>query len=184
MKKLIIVLALISSQLMAQKDSLRFKKTFEIEVDPLAYLLKGYSVHGIYNHNHLRFDLGYFGIEIPGEWIGNENYTIRNTGFGLKINYMLKKVNGLYSGIDFGYGETTATENESKLQDKGHNLSLGTHLGYRIFLFPNQKNALNGLYLTPWAGISYNHVYDKIKFENYKNSKLGYFATFHIGYRF
>jgi len=184
MKKLIIVLALISSQLMAQKDSLRFKKTFEIEIDPIAYMLKGYSIHGIYNYKHLRFDLGYYGIETPGKLTGNENYNIKSTGFGIKANYLIKKVNGFYTGIDLGYCESIATENESKLNDTGHNISLGTHIGYRIFLFPLQKNVLNGLYLTPWAGISYNHVYDKIKFENYKDSKFGYFATFHIGYRF
>lgn len=184
MKKIIIALTIISSHLMAQKDTIPFKKTFEIEIDPIAYVLNGYSIHGIYNHNHFRFDLGYYGIETPGKLTGNDGYNIRSTGFGLKANYMIRKVNGFYTGIDLGYGETVATSNESKLKDTGHNLSLGAHLGYRIFLFPHQKNALNGLYLTPWAGISYNHTFDKIKFSDYKDSKLGYFATFHIGYRF
>lgn len=184
MKKLIVAFAFISSLAMGQRDTLKFKKTFEIEVDPIAYILNGYSVHGIYNHNHFRFDLGYYGIETPGKLTGNEKYNIRSTGFGIKANYMIKKVNGFYAGVDLGYGETLATENETKLKDTGHTLSIGTHVGYRIFIFPHHRNALNGLYLTPWAGISYNHVYDKIKFTNYKDSKLGYFATFHIGYRF
>lgn len=184
MKKFILAISLLAARLQAQEGSLAFKKTVEIEIDPIAYLLNGYSVHGIYNHQHFRFDLGYYGIETPGKLTGNENYHIRSTGFGLKVNYLIKKVNGFYTGVDMGYGETTATENDSKFEDKGHNLSLGGHLGYRLFLFPHQHNALNGLYITPWAGISYNHVYDKIKFANYKDSKLGYFATFHVGYRF
>ncbi len=184
MKKIIGTFIFLCSQLVAQNNSLSFRKTFEIEIDPIAYMLNGYSLHGIYNHKHLRFDFGYYGIETPGKLTGNENYRIRSTGFGLKVNYLIKKINGFYAGTDLGYGETIATENETKANDTGHNLSFGMHLGYRFFLFPHQHKALRGLYLTPWAGISYNHVHDKIKFTNYKDSKLGYFATFHIGYRF
>jgi hypothetical protein len=184
MKKLILLLTILSGQFAAQTDPLKFKKTFEIEIDPIAYLLKGYSVHGVYNLNHFRFDLGVFAIETPGSLIGNKGYEIRSSGYGLKVNYMFDKVNGLYAGLDFGYGEVKATNSESSAADTGHNVSLGAHLGYRIFLFPKSENALQGIYLTPWAGVGYNHFYDEIKFNDYKDNRLGYFATFHIGYRF
>lgn len=184
MKQIALLIALVSGTLMAQNEKLQFKRTLEIEVDPIAYVMKGYSVHGIYNHNHFRYDLGVYGIETPGKLTGNKDYQIRNTGFGLKANYMIGKVNGLYAGIDAGYGQTKATQNESKLSDLGHNISIGTHVGYRLFLFPNSRGPVSGIYLTPWAGISYNHTYDKIQLPGYKDSKLGYFATFHVGYRF
>ncbi|MBS1636143.1 MAG: hypothetical protein JST26_09520 [Bacteroidetes bacterium] len=185
MKKLFfLIITVAAGSLAAQQDSLTFKKTFELEVDPIAYALKGYSVHGIYNHNHFRFDLGFYGIETPGELTGNKGFTVRNSGFGLKANYMFRKVNGFYGGVDLGYGKTIATETESNLKDTGHNISVGTHIGYRFFLFPRQHNALHGLYLTPWAGISYNYAHDAITLGNYKESSLGYFATFHVGYRF
>lgn len=185
MKKFFVFLIVAScTRFVAQSDVLQFKRTLEFEVDPIAYLMKGYSFHGIYNHNHLRFDLGYYGIETPGKLTGNPGYNVRNTGFGLKVNYLITKVNGLYAGIDAGYGETVATVAGTELRDTGHNISAGVHAGYRLFLFPHQENWLSGLYLTPWAGLSYNHTYDNVKLDSYKTSKVGYFATFHMGYRF
>ncbi len=184
MKQLILLFALIGSQAMAQTDALAIKKTWEIEVDPLAYLLNGYSVHGVYNHDHLRFDLGVFGIEQPASLTGKKDFKVMTRGYGLKVNYLIKRVNGAYAGIDFGYAANEVTARETAEKDTGHNLSAGAHLGYRFFLFPRQKNMLNGFYLTPWAGISYNHVYDKVRLNNYEEGNLGFFATFHLGYRF
>ena len=184
MKRLIFCFALLGNQLMAQTETLSFSKTWELEVDPLAYLLHGYSVHGIYNHKHLRFDAGIFGIEQPAAITGKKDFKVITRGFGLKVNYMIKKVNGMYAGLDLGYAANEVTFKESDRTDTGHNLSLGAHAGYRFFMFPQKANALGGIYLTPWAGISYNHVYDAVKLDNYKERALGFFATFHLGYRF
>ncbi|MBK9415441.1 MAG: hypothetical protein IPN61_18820 [Bacteroidetes bacterium] len=184
MKKLIIILLMISQQAQAQSEKMNFNRTIEIEVDPIAYMLHGYSVHGIYNHDHLRFDLGFFGIEQPASITGNKNFTTMSTGFGVKANYMIGKVDGFYLGLDAGSIANKVTEKESKRVDTGHTLSIGGHAGYRFFIFKNVKSSWNGLYLTPWAGLSYNHIYDKVKLLNYKEGSLGYFATFHIGYRF
>lgn len=184
MKQLIFLLLCISTQAIGQTDALSIKKTWEIEVDPIAYLLNGYSVHGVYNHNHLRFDAGIFGIEQPASLTGKKDFKVMTRGFGLKVNYLIKKVNGAYAGVDFGYATNEVTLKEDGQKDTGHNLSVGAHLGYRFFLFPRQKNLLQGFYLTPWAGISYNHVYDKVNLRNYEEGNLGFFATFHLGYRF
>lgn len=184
MKQLLLFFVFLATQTLAQTNALPFKKTIEIEVDPLAYLLNGYSVHGVYNHDHLRFDLGIFGIEQPAAVTGKKDFRVMTRGFGLKANYLIARVNGAYAGVDFGYAANEVTLKETGDRDTGHNLSAGVHVGYRFFLFPRRDNFLKGIYLTPWAGISYNHVYDRVKLGNYEEGNIGYFATFHLGYRF
>lgn len=184
MKQLIFLFACLSGQLMAQNANLPMKKTWEIEVDPLAYMLHGYSVHAVYNHQHLRFDGGIFGIEQPAAITGKKDFRVMTRGFGLKVNYMIKRVNGVYAGLDFGYAANEVTVKETNAKDTGHNLSAGAHVGYRFFLFPRKSGFWHGLYLTPWAGISYNHLYDKVDLPDFDENNLGFFATFHVGYRF
>ncbi len=184
MKDLIMALVLVSQYATAQNHKQEFKNTFELEVDPIAYVMKGYSVHGVYNMQRLRFDLGVFGIEQPGSITGNKNFNVMTRGFGLKVNYLITGVKGLYAGADLGYAANDVSIKESTVKDMGHNLSAGVHAGYRFFLFPHNKSFLSGLYITPWAGVSYNHVYDKVKLAGYKEGNTGYFATLHIGYRF
>lgn len=184
MRQLLMVLVLISQQAMAQNKTFEARKTIEVEVDPIAYALKGYSLHGIYAHKRLRFDLGVFGIEQPGSITGNKDFTTMTRGFGLKVNYIITGIRGLYAGLDAGYAANDVKDKNTMQTDIGHNLSLGAHAGYRFFLFPKKSNFLSGLYITPWAGISYNHVYDEVKLTGYKEGNVGYFATVHIGYRF
>lgn len=184
MKKLAIMLLFGCSQAMGQSGKMILKKTVEVEVDPIAYVLKGYSLHAIYMHNRFRYDWGFFGIEPPAGLTGNKDFAVRTTGFGLKVNYLLQGVKGAYVGLDAGHATNTVSNTKTGWRDIGHNASIGAHLGYRFFLFPRNQSALAGLYLTPWAGLSYNLHYDKVKLDGYKETPLGYFATFHIGYRF
>lgn len=74
--------------------------------------------------------------------------------------------------------------NSTGEKDTGHSLSIGGHVGYRIFLFPKTEGFVKSVYLSPWTGIGYNYIYDKVKLAGYNNSKFAYFATVHIGYRF
>lgn len=184
MKKLLTALVLVNQIALAQNNKLNIRNTFEVEVDPIAYAMKGYSVHGIYNHKHIRFDLGVFGIEQPGSITGNRDFEVMTRGFGLKVNYLVKSSKGLYAGLDAGYAANDVTLKMNLQNDKGHNLSLGAHAGYRFFIFPQNNRFLSGLYITPWAGISYNYIYDNVKLSGYKEGNIGYFVTLHIGYRF
>lgn len=183
MKELLLGLALLSQPVIAQTNLAKPSKTVEFETDPIAFALKGYSFHRIQVVNRFRFDAGIFGIEQPSTITGNKGYTTMTRGFGLKVNYLFSGVRGLYAGLDCGYAANNVKEIEGGKMDKGHNLSFGAHAGYRVFLFPDKKNYLSGLYVTPWAGISYNYIYDKVKFAGYKESNMGFFATLHIGYR-
>jgi hypothetical protein len=147
MRKLLFILIFISSKAIAQSRKLSFDKTFEIEVDPIAYLLNGCSFHAIYSHNHFRYDAGFFGIERPESLSGNKGFKTFTTGFGVKANYVRKKVNGAYVGIDVGYLKNNITEKITNGKDISRSVSFGTHIGYRFFLFPKKSTTLSGIYI-------------------------------------
>ena len=184
MKKLLILFVLVAHQLSGQPA--KPSRSFEIEIDPIAYMMNGYSVHGIYHRKHLRFDLGVYGIEQPEFAHGNEGFTVLTQGFGLKVNYLFKDVKGLFVGADAGYASNRATFDETGEKDTGHNISVGVHTGFRFFPFMKSEGFAQGLYISPWAGIGYNLTHDKIKFafKEFRETPMSFFPTIHIGYRF
>jgi hypothetical protein len=184
MKKLLFFLFLVSTKVVAQSPRLAFRNTLEIEIDPIAYTLKGYSFHAIYNHNHFRYDAGFFGLENPAIFTGNTGFTTKTTGFGVKADYMFKRTNGVYAGLDAGYLSNGITEKETGKSNASKSIVVGTHIGYRLFLFPGKSNALSGLYLSPWTSLGYNYTYEKSGFNTYKEKPVAVFATVHVGYRF
>ncbi|MEO7049822.1 MAG: hypothetical protein ABI091_31245, partial [Ferruginibacter sp.] len=109
----------------AKPKILQFTKTFELEVDPLAYVLNGYSVHGSYNYNHFKYDVGFYGIQVPTELDNNKNFTTKSIGFGLKVAYLFKYVNGFYIAFDGDFLQNDVTAKKTGEKDKGHNVGLG-----------------------------------------------------------
>lgn len=183
MKKLVIIWLLCANVLLVQGQAQKFRQTVELEIDPLAYLMKGYSLHGILNGNQMRFDMGVYSITTPGKMTGNPGFTVVSSGFGIKLNYMIKRVNGFYTGGDMGFGKILAKDDEAGLHDFGHNISIGAHAGFRYFPFLNYEGVWRKFYITPWAGVSYKYNFDEVQMRGYREQKLGYFAAIHLGVR-
>ncbi|WP_247235442.1 porin family protein [Telluribacter sp. SYSU D00476] len=187
MKKIYLSLlfAFVSTLTWAQDQPIRH--TFAVEVDPIAYLLKGYSVHGIYQPGRWAFDLGVYGIGVPEAFHGNEGFDVKQQGYGLKANYSFRKSGaGLFAGIGGGNGTTKAKHRESGAEDTGHSWSVGPQVGYRFFFKKPKDGQARGLYITPWASVDYQFQNDKVKFSNldFKEGRFTPFATIHLGYRF
>ena len=79
------------------------------------------------------------------------------------------------------------TYEDDREQVKSNKLNLGIRGGYKFNLFKNNK-LLNGLYLTPWMGLSYNALAENSEFELgdeiYSTNPLTVFPTFHLGWSF
>lgn len=152
---------------------------FDIEVDPIAYGLNGYSLHAGFGNNYFRFDLGLFGLEIPESSLSNENYEVDFTGYGIKLDYLFGRYEGLFVGLqantlDYTYTLTTTGTKEERRQK-----TFGPRVGYRFLLGPN-------LTLTPWmeAAIDLDHDDVVIDGERYENELITFFPTVHLGWRF
>ncbi len=179
-KILFLLLAIVSLQATAQEPK---KNRFEIEVDPIAFGLNGYSFHGIFVHKKWRFDAGVFGLTQPESFSGNKGFEVKSNGFGVKVNYLLNKKETWFAGVDAGYAFHKATHKESKVSDKGQTIGIGVHTGYRFFL--SRKNWLQKVYLAPWVSFGYEVPVENIRFKQveYKEKRWTVFPTIHIGYK-
>lgn len=79
MRKRASVLLLLSMLLIPQRGW----AAVEMEVDPIAYGLEGYSFHLNLAGEGARFDMGVFALELP-EDKDNPNYTVSFEGAGIK----------------------------------------------------------------------------------------------------
>jgi hypothetical protein len=187
MKKSVLLftlLVLFSTGLVAQEK--KIGSAFEIEIDPIAFLLGGYSFHGIYQHEKVRIDAGVYGLDVPESFQHNTGYELRNEGLGIKVNYVLNGVDGWYAGLGLGYSKLEAKHQESGEAATGSSVGTGVDIGYRWFLKKKKDDEVKGLYLTPWLGINYNFYPDKVQFASreYKHKAFELFPTVHLGYRF
>lgn len=187
MKKLCFMFCLVAYQLSAQTSV--FKTNYSLELDPIAYVLKGYSFHGILQPSpRISFDVGIFGIEEPEGFSGNEGFTIQQRGFGIKANYHFQEgtTRGLYTGFNIGYATADATHKASRATANGNNITVGAQLGYRFFLSKPKDGIQKGLYIVPWFSYGYVINTKEVVFSNlaYDNSNWLFFPTVHFGYRF
>ncbi len=151
----------------------------EVEVDPLAYMLKGYSVHGALAEKNLRVDLGVFGIEVPDAIHGNTGMTQFTQGVGLKAQYSFSEDrSGVFVGIGTDYSWTRYGSGGTQTQEAAP--SVGVNFGYR---FPIGSS---GLYVTPWIGLDYTFASKQVAVgtQTFNQSSLRVFPTIHAGWRF
>ena len=185
MKKSIFILILISTRIWAQEAN-HVENAFHLEVDPIAYALKGYSVHAIYQVNKLSFDVGIFGIEAPVGFTGNKGFREKMDGAGIKVHYHFSGIKGWFTGISAGYSNMDIKHKASGEVDKGKAVGIGADVGYRFFFWKDQAGKHTGLYLMPWVSVGYDVYQQKIDIaeKEYKQQPVTFFPTVHIGYRF
>lgn len=171
-------LAVVVSILAGQLSVLR-AQDLEIEIDPIAYVLKGFSVHGAVAEQHVRVDLGVFGIEVPDGIHGNDGMTQFTKGVGLKVQYSFSEDrNGAFVGFGTDYSWTTYGAGADEITQSAP--SVGINAGYRFTI------GSSGLYVTPWIGIDHNFASKEINVETqtFTQSSIRFFPTVHVGWRF
>lgn len=158
---------------------------FEIEADPIAYILNGYSFHVGYTLGHVRFDAGVFGIKQPKFAMENNRFSVRSSGFGIKADYLFRASKGFFLGLQSDYGTDKIGLKGSPIKQESESLMLGVRTGYR-FMFGKKENRYKGLYLVPWVALI-NTLDPAVVTQNdqrYEQKKWSVFPTVHLGYRF
>ncbi len=157
----------------------------ELEVDPIAYYLKGYSFHAGYQKSSFRYDVGLFGIELPKSFSKNHDFVERSKGFGFKVDYVGEKAKGWFVGAETDYTAVSATYKITSQKENGKELGVGIRGGYR-FLFGKSLNENKGFYITPWIGIDKIITTARMEFHQpeYKHQAIRIFPTVHAGWRF
>jgi len=152
----------------------------DIEVDPTAYVLDGYSLHVGIGYEHLRLDLGNFAMELPQFVHGDDGFNVAFDGYGAKLQYWVRSdQTGLFAGIDAGVVRVHAHLQGSDLSADDTQIGAGVHAGYRLSLPA-------GFYATAWLGVGYAFSADNVMLggKTYDASPFSVFPAIHLGYRF
>jgi hypothetical protein len=152
----------------------------EVEVDPFAYALNGFSLHVAKVLGSVRVNVGTFGIDVPGAIHGNDGWSEAMRGAGIKVDYLGSSLDGLFVGVDGGYMRTRYGLTAGDETVVRGIVGMGLRAGYRVPL------GWRGLYVAPWGGVSYNFDGDEVAIEGetFERSAVRPFATVHVGWRF
>jgi len=153
---------------------------WDIEIDPLAYILKGFSVHAGYEHKKLRYDLGIFGLEEPEALHKNENFRHRGIGAGVKADYLFKSYKGIFTGISVSSARHTYTYLPDHTDVERFEVSSSLRVGYRFMIGKHFT-------IVPWGDIGY--ILNKpapvtVSNETFHTDREKYFLTVHFGWKF
>jgi len=163
----------------------KLKPSLEIETDPLAYLLRGYSVHAAVTYGKFRTSVGAYGIKPPDFLKSNDAFYVFTSGFDLKTDYLFGSVKGFHVGIQATYSRDRIGLKDTDYREDLWGLNIGIRGGYR-FLFGKPANQYRGFYITPWVALMYNPSTKTIQHGNevYEQAAWVPFPTLHLGWRF
>jgi hypothetical protein len=164
----------------APREPLQSRFGFDLEADPTAFVLGGYSLHAGLGWRGLRLDIGGYGMNVPELMHGNAGFDASFRGVGAKLQWFpFAERRGAFIGVDAGVAWLRVEPEGSDLSATQTQLGVGVNGGYRIDL-------PYGLYVTPWLGIGYTmnnrdlHVGER----TFESSPISFFPAVHVGYRF
>ncbi|MGA8086225.1 MAG: hypothetical protein WCA10_02890 [Terracidiphilus sp.] len=155
---------------------------WEVETDPAAYALKGFSAHvgrPIWK-GKAEVLLGAYGLETPKAWHGNEGFTETSKGIALKPDYFpLKPAKGLFVGMEADFSRDHYRFDSTGEDLQRNHFRLGPRLGYRF-------DVGRHFYISPWCAVVYqfNSQDEVISGHRFKQSNYTFFPTVHLGWRF
>lgn len=152
----------------------------DIEIDPTAYVLSGFSLHAGIGYGHIRVDLGNYALMLPQFVHGDDGFDLSFDGYGAKVQWFpFAEQEGLFAGVDGGISRILASRQGTDLAKRYAQVNLGIHAGYRISLPAN-------FYVTPWIGIDYAFGAKNVTLAGAttKAQHVIVFPAVHLGYRF
>lgn len=152
----------------------------DIDIDPIAYALNGFSVHAGFNTQYIRYDIGLFGIEVPEAFHGNEGFYNYMWGAGAKADYYFKGTNsGLFTGFGIDLTNSRVHLDETGSESTAIQFAAGLNIGYKISI-------TNHLFVKPWFGLSYLFNSEDVVVDGrtFEQASIRPFPTVHIGWMF
>lgn len=170
-----------------------YSSRLSFEIDPVTFLLKGYSLHVKYQpmfSERLLIGVGTYALDLP-ETIVDLNKKNRDLGWNARIRsaYFLSgefypgKANyGWFVGEQVGFQSYKVSNvSETRVTAAFNSILLLTYVGYSWHPY---KGAF---YFKPWAGLGFTEKIDgvnRIGPAKYDVGPLFPFFTFHAGYTF
>jgi len=166
-----------SAQRMDYTSGRRFHA--DLELDPTAYVLDGFSLHVGLGWDALRIDLGVFGLRVPAFVHRQRDFDVAFDGYGMKAQYFpFAKQRGLFFGVDAAYSRALIRLQGSQLAARDNQLTVGVNAGVRCYV-------AGDLYITPWLGVGYSFGAEDVSLggQTFAANPLLIFPALHLGYR-
>lgn len=157
----------------------------EIEVDPLAYILKGYSFHSALIFSRMRYSFGIVGIKQPDFFLNNDAFSVYTTELDFKTDYLFSGIKGFFAGVQLTYGKDKVGLTDEKHREDIWSATMGIRVGYRL-MFGKRENQYKGFYISPWLAWLYTPDAKTVQRgrEMYRQPKWFPFPALHLGWRF
>jgi hypothetical protein len=152
----------------------------DVEVDPIAYALRGYSLHAGFSRGRFRVDLGAFAIEIPEAIHKAEGLEVFGSGFGVKLDYRpIDAVRGFFVGTQLTRLREDVTASAGGETRSRWLTTVGARVGYRWTLG-------RGFYVLPWIGVDWSLTRrrETVAGIDYDPGRAMFLPTVHVGRQF
>ncbi|MEZ4473503.1 MAG: hypothetical protein R3F60_22485 [bacterium] len=149
----------------------------DVEVDPVAYALDGFSLHVGLGRAAWRLDLGAFAATMPVFAHGQDGFDVAFSGFGVKLDRTFGAEGmGLALGVDAGLARVRVARGE--LASEVLQGTVGARVGYRLPLGQH-------FFLMPWVGVGAYVGDDRVPVGDatFEQARAFVFPTVHLGYR-
>jgi hypothetical protein len=155
---------------------------WEIEADPIAYAVGGFSAHVARElpDGRERLQVGVFGADVPASFLGNDAFSERSRGMTVKFDHFVGNgTAGFFLGVDGDYSREHYGLKATGESTDRNLFGLGPRIGYRFEVGRH-------LYVTPWFSAAYQfNVQDvALSGQQLDQKKYSLFATVHAGWRF
>lgn len=152
----------------------------DVEIDPTAYVLAGHSLHAGLSYEHLRVDLGNYGLAVPQAIHGDDRFDIAFDGYGAKVQWFLRADQyGWFGGVDGGVTWFHVHRRGTDHAATDRQIGMGLDAGYRFDLPAD-------LYAALWLGLGYQWGADDVALDGatFEPQPVTVFPAVHVGYRF
>jgi hypothetical protein len=158
----------------------RVLEHFDVEVDPIAYVAQGHSLHLGLRVSRLRFDVGSFSLVVPQFVHGQRHFEEQARGYGLKLDtYLFEPGSGPFVGAEGAWFAQEIIDLRSHERVEVSSFMAGGRVGWELPVGA-------GFFVRPWVGLSYRFGNDAVQLPGgtFNQSAFGVFPTVHVGYIF
>jgi hypothetical protein len=151
----------------------------EVDGDPAAFVVDGFSLHVGVVGPWRRIDFGVFSIDEPAFLHGNEGWSTELRGWGLNWELIGALGPGFFAGVGATLAIRSYALDGSGMSVERHQLLVGPHVGWRFQLGRH-------LYLSPWLAVEYAYRGDAVTIAGKRFDDRPYviFPTVYLGWRF
>ncbi|PPK88083.1 hypothetical protein CLV84_1046 [Neolewinella xylanilytica] len=167
------------------QDSIPPSGHFEVELEPAAFIFRGYTLNMGFQSGPFRVSVKSFAVNQPRLFVGNQHVAVQSSGIGFEVNYLFRPGRTPFVGAlsDFYSDQLFARSTHGNGLQKS--VSAGVRIGYR-HLFGEMATDYRGCYLS--GSLAAFRKLDAgdlvIAGEHYAPRSLYLIPAVNVGYRF